>query len=114
MPVSGRALGWLTGAFLALAETAVILSVPWVHPRTTDVYALVIGWVLLSSAAGGLTAGVVHPGAVAKRSGTWPVAVRCMMVGLYVGVATFVFLYAIGWVLVIIAIALTHSSIGGY
>jgi hypothetical protein len=37
-----------------------------------------------------------------------------MTVGVYFGVATFVLLYAIAWVLVIIAIALTHSSIGGY
>jgi hypothetical protein len=75
---------------------------------------LVIGWVVLSSAAGGLTAGFMHPGAVAKRSSTWPVALWCMMVGVYIGVATFFLLYAISWVLVIIAIALTHSSIGGY
>ena len=112
MPVSGRALGWLTGVFLALTETAAILL--WLHPRTTDLRVLAVGWVLFSSAAGGLTAGAVHPGAGAKRSGTWFVAVRCVMVGVYVGVATFVLLYAIAWVLVIIAIALTHSSIGGY
>jgi hypothetical protein len=114
VPVSSRTLGWLTGAFLALTETAAILSVPWLHPRTTDVRALAVGWVLFSSAAGGLIAGVMHPGAGAKRSGTWSVAVRCMMVGVYLGVATFVLLYVIAWVLVIIAIALTHSSIGGY
>ena len=114
MPVSSRVLGWLTGWFLALTETAAILSVPWLHPRTTDVRALAVGWVLFSSAAGGLTAGVVHPGASAKRSGTWSVAVWCMMLGVYIGVATFVLLFAIAWVLLIIAIALTHSSIGGY
>ena len=112
MPVSGRALGWLTGVFLALTETAAILS--WLHPRTTDVRALAVGWVLVSSAAGGLAAGAVHPGASAKRSGTWFAPVWCVMVGVYIGVATFVLLYAIAWVLVIIAIALTHSSIGGY
>lgn len=68
MPVSGRALGWLTGVFLALTETAAIL---WLHPRTTDLRVLALGWVLFSSAAGGLAAGAVHPGASAKRSGTW-------------------------------------------
>jgi hypothetical protein len=107
MPVSSRAVGWLTGALLALTETAAILSL--LHPRTTDVRALAVGWVLFSSAAGGLTAGVVHPGASAKRSGTWSVAVRCMMAGVYLGVATFVLLYAIAWVLVIILLG--HSGI---
>jgi hypothetical protein len=86
--------------------------VPWLHPRTTDVRALAVGWVLFSNAAGGLIAGIVYSGA--KRSGTWSVAVRCMMVGIYLSVATFVLLYAITWVLVLIALALTHSNIGGY
>jgi hypothetical protein len=112
MPVSSRALGWLTGAFLALTETAAILW--WLHPRTTDVRALIVGWVLFSSAAGGLAAGVVHRGVSAKRSGTWSVAVWCTMLGVYIGVATFVLLYAIAWGLLIIALGLTHSSIGGY
>jgi hypothetical protein len=84
MPVSSRALGWLTATFLALAATAAILGV-FVRPRTIYVYLLVIGWVVLSSVAGGLTAGFMHPGAVAKRSSTWPVALWCMMVGVYIG-----------------------------
>jgi len=108
MPVSSRAAGWLTGAILALGETALVLSAPWLHPRTTDVRALVVGWILFSSVAGGLTAHVMH--LRAEGSGTWS-TVRCMLAGVCVGVASFVILYLIAWVLVIIALA--HSNLGG-
>jgi hypothetical protein len=98
---------------VALAATAAILGV-FARPRTIYMYVLVIGWVVLSSAAGGLTAGFMHPGAVAKRSSTWPVALWCMIVGVYIGVAAFFLLYAIAWVLALIALAFLPWNIGGY
>jgi hypothetical protein len=53
---------------------------------------LVVGWILLSSVTGGLTAREMHPGA--RESSTWSVAARCTIVGVFFGVATFLFVYA--------------------
>ena len=93
MPVSSRAVGCLTGAFLAVGEAAVVYAVPWLHPRATDVRVLVVGLVLLSSMTGALIALVVHPRA--GGPGTWSFAVRSVAIGVFVGVASFLLLYLI-------------------
>jgi hypothetical protein len=110
VPVSPVRVGWLTGASLAAGEAALVFFVPWLHPRTTDVLALAVGGILISGLASGLTALLMHSGAEESRA--WPRVVRSVTIGIYVGVATLVFLYALVWVLLLVLLA--HSNIGGF
>jgi hypothetical protein len=114
MPVWHRAVGWLTGVFLALGGTAVGFAS--VRPDPTHGPVLVgataervleVSFVVVSSWPGGLAAGAMRRGV--KRSGTWSAVIRCMVVGVIVGVATFLLLTAI--VAVLLIMLLGHSGI---
>ena len=108
MPVSRRAVGWVTGVFLALGGTAVFLGLSQPDPTHAPVLVdggtarlLEVSFIVVSSWVGGLTAGAMCRGV--KRSGTWPVVVRSIAVGVIVGVATF-FLLAVTVAVVVMAL----------
>jgi hypothetical protein len=75
MPVSSRAVGWLTGALVTLGGTAAVLL--WEHPRTTDIRLLIVGGMLLSGVVAGWTARSMFRGAAGPR--TWSVAAPCIV-----------------------------------
>ena len=103
--MTNRAVGWATGAFVALGGTVAVVALGS-DSRTLIVRALALGSVWLAGFVGGFSAWLVGRGAPGSVS--WRSAVVNTVVGVVIGVGSLVLLWAT--VFVVGAEVFAHSN----